>query len=120
MRPQPGVEGCPGLSGGSLQTRPASASLCALEHRSGSFGVLFSFFFFPQWGLHTGAQVAVRLGFCDSPGGVYWPRADFSPAPTFHSLLTQGLADSNQELCLGRKGVSNGLGQRGRTKDGEE
>lgn len=78
------------------------------------------FFFFPQWGLHTGAQVAVRLGFCDSPGGVYWPRADFSPAPTFHSLLTQGLADSNQELCLGRKGVSNGLGQRGRTKDGEE
>lgn len=106
-------------SGGSLQAHLASTSLCALEHRSGRFGACFPFFFFFPSGGCTQAQVVVGLGFCDSPG-VYWPGVDFSLAPTFHSLLTQGLADSNRDLGLGRKGVRNRAGQRGRAKDGEE
>lgn len=82
-------------------------------------GPVFLFFFFFSSGGCTQAQVVVGVGFCDSPG-VYWPGVDFSLAPTFHSLLTQGLAGSNRELGLGRKGVRNRAGQRGRAKDGEE
>lgn len=113
------MEGCPGLSQ-EVAFRltlplppyvPLSIGLAVL-------GPVFPFFFFfPVGAAHRPRLLS--LGFCNSPG-VYWPGVDFALAPTFHSLLTQGLADSNRELGLGRKGVRNGAGQRGRAKDGEE
>lgn len=45
---------------------------------------------------------------------------DFPLVSSFHSLLTWGLAASSWELGLGRGGVRNGLGWRGKAKNGEE